>query len=163
MGPALRGATGSAGLGGSSGDEPGQPPRAGHGHLQPARPGGVGALQRRSHSRRGFAELRRQQAEPGSRGEAGLSSGDKQGSLVQRRCPSGTAERGHAQPTQLRDSRNPALLLVSIRAPGCGPQALPAFTLIEEVAELKERFICSPLAEQRFAALRLQPSPLFFF
>lgn len=50
--------------------------------------------------------------------------------------------------------------LVSIRAPGCGPQALPALTLIEEVAELKERLICSALALQR---LQLSASAICTF
>lgn len=99
-GPALGGATGSAGLGGTPGNEPAQPP-AGHGHLEPARPGGFVAVQRRSHSRRGFGGHSQQQAEPDSRAEAGLSSGDQHGSLFQRRCPSGTAARGRAQPTHL--------------------------------------------------------------
>lgn len=104
-----------------------------------------------------------------SRGEAGLSSALKHGSLFLGRCPSGTAERGHARPTLLRDCSAGAAPESSSKAgpaarvhqrPGCGPRALPAFTLIEEVPELKERFICSPLAVQR---LQLSASAISTF
>lgn len=174
-GPALGGATGSAGLGGTSGDEPAQPP-ARHGHLEPARPGGFGAVLRRSHSRRGFGGHSQQQAEPGSRGEAGLSSGDEQGSVFQRlpfpkALPLWHGSEGprsaHAPWARFRRGR-PAVQQESSPAAGvhqgsgCGPQALPAFTLIEEVAELKERFICSPLALQRLQLSASIMSTFFF-